>query len=140
MNKLIPNYSFIKLFLPYAKNYNDNITYFVDICFISYKDNFKYLNNDISTNIIIKEQFEDDYNIDFFTKFTYNNFLIKENINIEYDKNTYKINYKLNADIINIKKFKVENNNLQLLLEHYKFINDKYILIYNDIKNNKKNY
>ena len=47
MNKLIPNYSFIKLFLPYAKNYNDNITYFVDICFISYKDKFKYLNNDI---------------------------------------------------------------------------------------------
>lgn len=140
MNKLIPNYSFIKLFLPYAKNYNDNITYFVDICFISYKDKFKYLNNDISTNIIIKEQFEDDYNIDFFTKFTYNNFIIKENINIEYDKNTYKINYKLNDDIINIKKFKVENNNLQLLLEHYKFINDKYILIYNDIKNNKKNY
>ena len=116
MNKLIPNYSFIKLFLPYAKNYNDNITYFVDICFISYKDKFKYLNNDISTNIIIKEQFEDDYNINFFTKFTYNNFLIKENINIEYDKNTYKINYKLNDDIINIKKFKVENNNLQLLL------------------------
>ena len=140
MNKLIPNYSFIKLFLPYAKNYNNNITYFTDICFISYRDKFKYLNNNILTNIIIKEQYEDDYNIDFFTKFTYNNFLIKENINIEYDRYTYKINYKLNDDIINIKKFKVENNNLQLLLEHYKFINDKYILIYNDIKNNKKNY
>ena len=148
--KLIPKYSFIKLFLPHAKNYNQNLyhnidigftSYYdiikiknmqisaninIDIGFTSYSDIFKIKKMEIGTSIDINNNFKLKHNITTSTTFVYDNKLIKENIDIKYDKLSYHIQYKLNDESINIPKFKIENDNHILLLEYYKFMSNDF--------------
>ena len=140
MNKFLPNYSFISLFVPYAKNYNNNISinYITDICYIKYVDDIKLLNYDINTSITINEGLKHHYKINTLTQFKYNNIFIDERLDIEYNYKTYKIKYNINNNIIDLNKFNVESNNLELLLEYYKFIDDKYYNVFKTIKNNIK--
>ena len=140
MNKFLPNYSFISLFVPYAKNYNNNISinYITDICYIKYVDDIKLLNYDINTSITINEGLKNHYKINTLTQFKYNNIFIDERLDIEYNYKTYKIKYNINNNIIDLNKFNVESNNLELLLEYYKFIDDKYYNVFKTIKNNIK--
>ena len=130
MNQLIPKYSFIKLFLPYAKNYNHNLFHNIDIGYSSYHDIIKIKNMEIETNISINNNIRTNYNIITSTIFVYDNKLIKEDIDIKSDKLTYQIRYKLNDELINIPQFKIIDDNYKLLLDNFKFMNDDYYKYY----------
>jgi hypothetical protein len=129
MNQLLPKYSFIKNCIPHAKNYQNNLYKYIDINYTNYYDKFKINNINIQTSIFIRNhrQNDIDYNIITSTIFKHDNKLINENINIEYDKSTYHIKYKLNDESIVIPKFKIEKDNYKLLLDYYKFIGDDHI-------------
>ncbi len=45
MNHLLPKHSYIKIFLPYAKNYNCNLSQNININYTKYDDTFKIDNS-----------------------------------------------------------------------------------------------
>jgi len=148
MNHLIPKYSFIKLFMSRVENYN------VDT-YINHhikKHNQYFLLNNIKVNMDLilredydcKEQIVNSHFIETHVQLLFNNHKIDELIKINYSNNYFKINYDLKnnnsvIEKIDIPKFKVENNNYNILLDHYKFLdkihnNEDYYKLFLDVQ------
>ncbi len=149
MNQLIPKYSFMKLFIPHVKKYNVNT--YINHHIQRHNEMFNINNMNVNMDIVFRE----DYNSNIKNNITNSNFIktelrlffdnksIDELIKINYSDNHFKIDYELKnnnklVEKIDIPKFKVENNNYNILLEHYKFIDsshEKYYKLFTDIQN-----
>ena len=149
MNRLIPKYSFINLFLPYAKNYKYNIGVNIDSQNLKYDDLIIINNLKIKTSINIKEDYNklridesnNSYNITTNTEFNYTNNNINESININLSNNLFKIDYNLknNNNIIekiDIPIFEIVDYNYDILLQHYHFLDNKSYNLYREIQKN----
>ena len=132
MNQLIPKYSFIKLFLPYARYDKYRVLTYINHNISEFDNVFTLNNMRINTNIIIRKEYysNDSPNYNYIktdVELLFDDNKINELVKINYSDNLFKIDYELkknNEDTykINIPEFKICNNNYDLLLENYKFV------------------
>jgi hypothetical protein len=150
MTQLIPTYSFIKLFTPHIKLCNTEI--YINYHIKKYNNKFTLNNMNINMSILHREDYNHSHKDNFTNslfinthlKLFYDNMRIDETVQINYSENHFLINYELkNNDLLiektEIPKFKVENNNYRLLLEHYKFLdkshnNENYYNLFTDVQ------
>lgn len=135
MNQLIPKYSFIKLFLPKVKKYN--VDTYINHHIQSYNDSFNLNQMDVRMNLIMEEDYnnqKDNVTNSLFVRthieINFNHNKIDEVIKINRSDNNFKIDYLLKnnkkvIDKIDIPKFKIDSENYKILLEHYKFFDNK---------------
>ena len=131
MNQLIPKYSFIKLFMSRVKNYN--VDTYINHHIKKYNQFFHLNNIKVNMNLILREDYDckkqitNSHFIKTHLQLLFNDHKIDELIKINYSNNHFKIDYNLKnndsiIEKIDIPIFKVENNNYNILLNHYKFL------------------
>lgn len=133
MNRLVPQYSFIKLCIPSMSNYKHYLSEYTNMNYIMFEEQL-FINN-ITINTTFKYNYNYNtnlyYNIISSVQFNIDKQIINEQIIINNNLSDYRLIYKLNNNVINI-------NNKIHLLDNYKFIDNKYLKYYEHILSKTK--